>query len=163
VPAKFAEGKLEDQVPMRVMLMSLGALVGLAAWFVGDTLLLHSPGWGEPMDVGQGLVSHEVLNWPADSDGGNPAPAAYLAYFAFLFLLPRWWRQTEYTRSVRLSLWSVVMVIGCAWLLHIFWWFPQPTGMMLAGVMAVATQLASPWMPPSRRRALAAEIEGGVA
>jgi hypothetical protein len=162
VPSKFAEGKLEDQVPMRLMLMSLGALVGLAGWFVGDALLLHSPGWGEPIDVGHGLLSHEMLGWPATDEGANPPPAAYLAYFAFLFLLPRWWRQTEFTRSGRLSLWWVFVAVGWAWLLHIFWWFPQPIGIMAAGVIAVATQLASPWMPPSRRRALAAEIEGGV-
>jgi hypothetical protein len=162
VPSKFAEGKLEDQVPMRVMLMSFGALVGLAGWFVGDTLLLHSPGWGEPIDVGHGLLSHEMLGWPATDEGANPPPAVYLAYFAFLFLLPRWWRQAEYTRSGRLSLWWVFVAVGWAWLLHIFWWFPQPIGIMAAGVIAVATQLASPWMPPSRRRALAAEIEGGV-
>ncbi len=162
VPAKFAEGKLEDQVPMRLTLLSLGALVGLAAWFVGDTLLLHSPGWGDPLDFGRGLLSHETLDWPAANEAANPAIAAYLAYFAFLFLVPRWWRLAEYTRSGRLSLWCVFVCVGWAWLLHIFWWFPQPTGMMLAGVIAVSTQLASPWMPPSRRRALAAEIEGGV-
>jgi hypothetical protein len=50
----------------------------------------------------------------------------------------------------------------CAWLLPVVIWFPQPAGMMLAGTIALATQLASPWMPPSRRRALSAEIERGA-
>ena len=49
-----------------------------------------------------------------------------------------------------------------AWVLHLFWWFPQPTGMMAAGVIATATQLASPWMPPSRRRALSEMSEQTV-
>ena len=79
-----------------------------------------------------------------------------------LFVLPRWWRQTEFTRSGRMSLWWVLVCIGWGWLLHFLWWFPQPQGLMAAGVIALATQLASPWMPPSRRKALAAEIEGGV-
>jgi hypothetical protein len=162
VPSKFAEGRLEDHVPLRLALLSLGALVGLAGWFIGDALLLKSPGWGEPVDVGHGLLSHEMLNWPASGEGANPAPAVYLSYFAFLFLLPRWWRQTECTRTSRLSLWWVFASVGWAWLLHIFWWFPQPTGILAAGIIATATQLASPWMPPSRRRALAAEIEEGV-
>jgi hypothetical protein len=162
VPSKFVEGKLEDHVPLRIALLSLGALVGLAGWFIGDMLLLKSPGWGEPVDVHHGLLSHELLGWPASSEGANPSPAVYLSYFAFLFLLPRWWRQTECTRSSRLSLWWVFAAVGWAWLLHIFWWFPQPTGLMAAGVIATATQLASPWMPPSRRRALAAEIDEGV-
>jgi hypothetical protein len=162
VPSKFTEGKLEDHMPMRIGLTALGALVGLAAWFVGDTLLLHSPGWGEPVDVGHGLLSHEMLGWPATEEGANPAPAIYLAYFAFLFVLPRWWRQTELIRNSRLSLWWVFVAAGWAWLLHIFWWFPQPLGIMAAGVIAVATQLASPWMPPSRRKALAAQIDEGT-
>jgi hypothetical protein len=162
VPSKFVEGKLEDYVPMRIALMSLGAAVGLAGWFIGDALALKSPGWGEPMDVGHGLLSHEMLGWPASGEGANPAPPVYLAYFAFLFLLPRWWRQTECTRTSRLSVWWILVSMGWAWLLHIFWWFPQPTGILAAGIIAASTQLASPWMPPSRRRALAAEVDQGV-
>jgi hypothetical protein len=92
----------------------------------------------------------------------NPSLPVYIAYFAFLFLLPRWWRQTEFTRDRRMSLWWITVCVGWAWLLHIFWWFPQPTGMLAAGVIAMATQLASPWMPPSRRRALSVEVEGGA-
>jgi hypothetical protein len=162
VPSKFAEGKLEDYMPMRIALLLLGAVVGMAGWFIADALLLKSPGWGEPVDVGHGLLSHEMLGWPATAEGVNPTPAVFLAYFAFLFLLPRWWRQTECTRATRLSLWWVFVSMGWAWLLHIFWWFPQPTGILAAGIIAAATRLASPWIPPSRRRALAAEIEGGL-
>src|SRR6201999_2178135 len=58
VPSKFVEGKLEDQVPMRITLMLLGALLGLIAWGVADGLMLNMPGWREPIDVGRGLVSH---------------------------------------------------------------------------------------------------------
>ncbi len=161
VPAKFAEGKLEDQAPMRITLLLLGALVGVAAWLVSDALMLKTPGWHEPVDVGRGLVTHEMLGWQTVKDGANPAIAVYVAYFAFLFLVPRWWRQTEYTRGVRVSLWCVIVCVGWAWLLHIFWWFPQPLGMMAAGAMALATQLASPWMPPSRRREVSLEMDGG--
>jgi hypothetical protein len=162
VPAKFAEGKLEDQVPMRLSLLLCGAVVGAAAWLLGNTLLLHSPGWGEPVDVGHGLLSHEMLGWPSTNELANPSLPVYVAYFAFLFLLPRWWRQTEFTRDRRMSLWWVTVCVGWAWLLHVFWWFPQPTGMLAAGVIAMSTQLASPWMPPSRRRALSSEVEGGA-
>jgi serine/threonine protein kinase len=161
IPAKFAEGKLEDQAPMRLTLFSLGALVGLSAWFVGDMLLLKSPRWGEPVDVGQGLITHEMLGL---STGASNVPnfTCYVAYFAFLFLIVRWWRQAEFTRKTRMSLWSVLICVLMAWVLHIFWWFPQPTGMMAAGVIAMSTQLASPWMPPSRRRALSEQIDQAV-
>jgi hypothetical protein len=154
IPSKFVEGKLEDQVPMRITLMLLGALLGVVAWFVADSLLLSMPSWREPVNVNEGLISHEILRWPKTSEGINPNAAVYISYFAFLFLLPRWWRQTEYTRRIRMSLWGVVTCVFTAWLLHIFWWFPQPAGMLAAATIALSTQLASPWMPPSKRRTI---------
>lgn len=154
VPAKFAEGKLEDHVPMRLSLMLLGALVGVVAWAIADELMLKSPGWHEPVQVDHSLLTHTVLGWPTVQNNTNPPIAVYIAYFAFLFVVLRWWRQAEYTRSSRLSLWSVFTSVFMAWLLHIFWWFPEPIGMVLAGVISVATQLASPWMTPSKRKAI---------
>jgi hypothetical protein len=160
IPTKFIEGKLEDQIPMRITLLTLGAIVGLISWGIGEALMLKTPGWNEPVDVVHGLISQEMLGWPKSNGvAPNPGLAVYIAYFSFLFLLPRWWRQAEYTRTARLSLWTVIVCISCAWLLHVFWWFPQPNGMLLAGVIAVSTQLASPWMPPSRRRALGEYVE----
>jgi hypothetical protein len=154
VPSKLVEGKLEEQIPMRFTLMLLGALVGVAAWFIADAFVLKMLGAHEPFQFREGLVSHEMLRWPRITDGSNPPIQVYVAYFAFLFLLPRWWRMTEYTRGARLSLWCVISCVFASWLLQLFWWFPQPQGMIIAGVMTLATQLASPWMPPSKRRAI---------
>jgi serine/threonine protein kinase len=159
IPSKFAEGKLEDQVPMRITLMLLGALLGIVAWGVGDALFLQMAGWREPIDAGRGLISQEMLGWPRITDGSNPPVHVYISYFAFLFVLPRWWRQTEFTRATRMSLWCVIACVFTAWLLHIFWWFPQPIGMITAAIIAVSTQLASPWMPPSQRRSLTETID----
>jgi hypothetical protein len=159
IPTKFAEGKMEDHVPMRITMLMLGALVGMAGWFLGDALLLQTPNWGDPMSVDRGLLSDEMFKWARPIPGANPSLAVYVAYFAFLFLLLRWWRNAEYTRNTRLSMWSVVVCIFWAWLLQFFWWFPQPMGMMAAGVIAFSTQLASPWLPPSRRRTLSGEME----
>jgi hypothetical protein len=166
IPAKFTEGQIEDHVPMRLVMALLGGLVGAAAWGVGDALLVNLPRAYEPIDAGWGLVSHEVLRWDQPPRpnvlAGNPSFAAYVAFFATLFVVVRWWRRAEYIRPVRLSLWSVAGSAFAAWLVHLFWWFPQPAGMMVAGTIAMAAQLASPWMPPSRRRAVSEEIESGV-
>ncbi len=158
VPAKFAEGKLEDQVPMRITLLALGALVGLAAWTLASVLLIQVPSMGDGVfDIRRGLVSQEMLGRGAAVD-----IADYMTYFAMLFLVPKWWRQGESTRTSRLSLWTVIVCVFWAWLLHLGWRFPQPPGMMVAAVVAISTQLASPWMPPSRRRALSGDIEQTV-
>jgi hypothetical protein len=157
IPSKFTEGKVEDQVPMRVTLLLLGGLVGLAAWGLSEALLVQIPSQHNLQDS-PGIISHELLNWSKPAAGVNPSVAAYATYFAFLFMIMRWWRQAEYTRDSRLSLWRVVMAVFCAWLVHVFWAFPQPAGMMVAGVIAFTTQLASPWLPPSQRRVLSADI-----
>jgi eukaryotic-like serine/threonine-protein kinase len=162
IPSKFVEGKLEDQVPMRITLMLLGALLGLVAWGVAEGLMTRMPSWSEPIDIGRGLVSHEMLGWIKGSPGSNPPAAAYVAYFAFLFGVPRWWRQTEYTRATRMSLWCVISCVFIAWLVQIFWWFPQPIGMIAAAIIAISTQLASPWMTPSQRRAISESAEQAV-
>jgi hypothetical protein len=163
VPSKFVEGKLEDHVPMRITLLLLGALLGLIAWGVAEGLMIHPTTWREPISVGSGLISHEMLGWAKFSNGLNPTAAIYVSYFAFLLLLPRWWRQTEYTRSTRMSLWTVICCVFIAWLLQFFWWFPQPMGMIAAAIISLATQLASPWMPPSQRRAISEAAEQAVA
>jgi hypothetical protein len=159
VPSKFFEGKLEDHAPIRISLLLLGTFVGVAAWWLGDVLMLKMPGWHHPVDLGSGIITQKMLGWPESTDGGNAPLAIYVAYFAFLFLVPRWWKQTEYTRSSRLSLWTAFTCAGWAWLLHMFWWFPQPLGVMVAGVMALSIQLTSPWMPPSKRKALSGAPE----
>ncbi len=160
LPTKFVEGKVEDQGPLRVLMLTLGGLVGAAAWLLSDALLVQLPVAGEPINAGRGLISGDWLGWAPH--GTNPSLAMYVTYFAFLFVLPRWWRQAEFTRNQRLSLWSVVVCVFWAWLLQFFWQFPQPAGMLVAGVTAFATQLASPWLPPSRRRALSEEVEQTV-
>jgi len=161
VPTKFTEGKIEDQVPLRVMLMLLGGAVGLAAWGLAEAMIVEVPNLRDIVPARQetAIVSHKMLGWDWPQDGANPSLAVFVTYFAFLFLLLRWWRQAEYTRSSRMSLWSVAMCVFWAWLLQLFWWFPQPAGMMVAGVIAFATQMASPWLPPSGRRALSEEAD----
>jgi hypothetical protein len=159
IPTKFTEGKLEDQGPMRIMLLAFGGLVGVAAWALAGAMLVQVPGGSEPLDANWGFVSHEMLEWSLPARGASPSLAMFVTYFAFLFVVLRWWRQAEFTRNQRLSLWAVAACVFWAWLMQFFWQFPQPAGMLVAGVTAFATQLASPWLPPSRRRALAGEVD----
>lgn len=159
VPTKFSEGRLEDQGPIRITLLVLGGFVGAAAWGLADALIVQVPSVGEPIGANWGMLSHEMLKWNLSPGGASASLPMYVTYFAFLFVILRWWRQAEYTRNQRLSLWSIVVCVGWAWLLQFFWAFPQPAGMLVAGVTAFATQLASPWLPPSRRRALVEQVE----
>jgi serine/threonine protein kinase len=162
IPSKFFEGRLEDQVPMRVSLLLLGTVVGVSAWLMGGAVMLKIAEWRQPMQVDRGLLTQHMLSWPLPYNGGNPTLPAYLAYFAFLFVVPRWWKQTEFTRNSRVSLWTLIVAGGWAWLLHLLCLFPQPLGIMTATVISFATQLASPWMPPSQRRAFTEAPDNAV-
>ena len=43
LPAKFAEGRVEDQAPMRFIQLITGSLVGMAAWGLAEMLILTLP------------------------------------------------------------------------------------------------------------------------
>jgi hypothetical protein len=161
-PGQLAEGQMEDHTPLRFMQLLLGAVIGVAAWSLADSLFLSLP------------TSHDVAPGPTDSvfgeifrdryapmDSGyhsglvQPRAGMYAAYFAFLFVILRWWRLAEWTRSTRVSVWTIAWCGFIAWGMTFFWWFPQPIGLMMAVIMAFTVQLSSPWLSPSRRRELA--------
>lgn len=168
VPAKFTEGWLEDQAPRRFTQLVLGALVGVVAWGLADLLLVAVP-WSDLAGIGPGaglfnellgLKGHLQLGkWPISAGSRSTLPV-YAAYFGLLFVILAWWRQADYLREMRVSLWSVFWCALVAWGLHFLWWFPQPLGWLLAAAISFTVQLSSPWLSTGRRRELM-EREGG--
>lgn len=162
IPSKLAEGKVEDQAPLRFAQLVLGAVVGLLAWSIADGLELALPAWGGAGIGPADSLMHDTFSSVADGDlrkefgsGTVHLPLQICtAYFAFLFVILAWWRQAEFSRTSRVSVWTIIWCGLVAWILHFVWWFPQPVGFLLVGVIAFTVQLASPWMPPSQRRAL---------
>jgi serine/threonine protein kinase len=168
VPAKLSEGKVEDQAPLRFIQLLSGAFVGVLAWVIADWLMLPLMQWNSMGTwPNESLMSGTVglANISRDQIGTTqPLPLQmFAAYFAFLFVLVAWWEQTEATRSIRVNIWNIAWCGLVAWLLHFIWWFPQPLGLLIAAIMAFTLQFASPWISPSRRRAIAEQAEQGVA
>ena len=159
IPARLTEGKVEDQAPLRFAQLVSGALVGVMAWGIAEVLKLQMPWSNMGIRPGDSWMDEALgLSYLGQANGVELVRLplqAYAAYFAFLFVLLAWWRQAEVTRPSRVNLWLVAWCGFVAWLLHFVWWFPQPIGMLLAGVIAFTIQLSSTWMPPSRRQALA--------
>lgn len=169
IPAKLAEGKVEDQAPLRFIQLLSGAVVGMLAWAIAGWLMLPLLQWNS-----MGTWPNESLMASTVGLGGLGRNHDYAetvrlplqmftAYFAFLFVLVAWWEQTEATRGIRVNLWSIFWCGLVAWLLHFIWWFPQPLGMLIAAVMAFTLQFASSWLSPSKRRAIVEQAEQGVA
>jgi hypothetical protein len=165
VPGQLAEARMEDHAPLRFIQLLLGAIVGLVSWAVAQSLYLEIPASNDFSPGPRDSIASEIFDQRYDAvqqayDSGavQMPPAMFAAYFAFFFLVLRWWRLAESTRSSRVSLWLTAWTAFVGWALTFFWWFPQPTGLMLAAVIAFTVQLSSPWISPSRRRELAQKV-----
>ncbi|MBA4106606.1 MAG: hypothetical protein C0485_12685 [Pirellula sp.] len=162
VPSQLIEGRLEDHAPLRFFNLLAGALVGVAAWMIADSVYVSLPASNDFSPSPNDTLFHEMFGWNVDgihaayNAGSVIVPLTmYVAYFAFLFVAMRWWRLAEWTRPSRVSLWSIAFAGFIGWALTFLWWFPQPTGMLLAAAIAFTVQLSSPWLSPSQRRELA--------
>jgi hypothetical protein len=146
IPSKYWEGMRGEPMLRRFVLMVIGMGVGLAAFGIGDMLMVSLP--GIEFDP---AFNHKL---PANfySLDGRPLMLAYIASFGTLFLLMRWWRQPDPLRETRLSLWSVAVSILAACLATVAWLFPHPWLPMAAATISVSVQLASPWNFPCKRK-----------
>ncbi len=159
---RFGEGRFEDQVPLRTLMLASGLLVGIVAYGMSSVLLIGVPLEGDFCVSPSDTVLRQLIAVPAsDSVGASHPGLAYtdfatsLIYFALLFVAIRWYRMGEYVRESRFSLWRMSVVVVGAWLLHLVCWYPQPTGLLVAAIVAASVQLCSPWLRPSERKQLA--------
>jgi len=146
VPAKFWEGTQGENVLRRFTMMVIGLGVGLAAYGIAGALMVHLP-------AGPGFPEAPQYRLPPSfyAPDGHPLAMAYMASFGTLMLVLRWWRQADPLRSVRLSLWSLLVTVIVAAVVAGLWHFPQPWLVMVAATISVAVQLASPWQHPRAR------------
>jgi hypothetical protein len=129
-------------------MMVLGLLMALMAYGLFSSLMVKLP---YHHDVTLPSFASQDMQRNFYDAGGDPLPLAFLAYFSFLFLVPRWWVQADPLRSTRLSLWSTAVCVFWSAALNLFWPFPQPWGMMLAATISIAVQLSSVWLTPQQR------------
>jgi serine/threonine protein kinase len=146
IPGKIWEGRQGDPIIRRFVFLIIGLAVGAAAYALFAGMLVRLPNEVD-WDLNR---PHRSLEQLYDSQG-SPLLMAFMTYFGFLFLVPRWWRQTDPLRRVRLSLFFTAVVGFWAWVLHQFWPFPQPWGVMLAITISIAVQLSSRWILPQER------------
>lgn len=145
IPCKAWEGRRGDAALRRFVLLLSGLGVGLFASAVHTflTFRLPDPTVFLPPDPELTTTARYQLPETFYLDG-SPRTVAYVACFATLFLLLRWWRQADPLRPVRLSLWSILVCAVIAGFVASAWHFPQPWLVMVAAVVSVSIQLASP-------------------
>jgi hypothetical protein len=144
-PSKFWEPSRGEPMLRRFLLMVIGLAMGLVAFATATYLKVELP-----HDRGFGEIGY---NLPAAFYGadGSPLLAAYVAALGTLFVLLRWWRQTDPLRSTRLSVWAMIVSTLAAWLVAAVWLFPQPWLPMVACSMSASVQLAGRWLNPRQR------------
>jgi hypothetical protein len=143
---KFWEGDPGDHFSRRFAMLAVGLAIGLAAFVASEVFVVN-------------LLDHDEWTVHTWSDGqlvdklytsdGAPMLAAFLLYFAGLFVVLRWWTQMDPLRRTRLSIWATATCVLWAWIMHMFCRFPQPWGFVVAATISVSVQLAAPWI--SRR------------
>ncbi len=138
VPSKFWEGTPGEPILRRFALLCVGLALGFAALGLAEALVVDLP-------------ESESFSPRSHPQAGIAREALFVAYFAFLLPVLRWWRQADPLRGSRFSLWWTIVCVGWALLLSMAWPFPQPWGMMAAAAIAVSVQLAAPWVDPRRR------------
>lgn len=159
----LSEAYFEDEyLPRRAMLLCAGLLIGFVAYSLAGNL-------GVPVNPEMTMsrndtVAHELdiqdsQNISINGDFATIPRSASIMYFGLMFVLFRWWKHADYLRRKRVGLWSIAFLMALVWLTSIFAWYPQPTGFLLAGGIALATQIASPWLSTSKRIELARKAQ----
>lgn len=121
IPSKlWAPGAGDDSWTRRLMHMALGFGVGiLALWLDGYELpapwrpstqleVLHP--WQGGQDTSEALRRSWFGTIYARENTSMPIIACYLSFFGLMFLVLRWWKITDPSRSKRLSFFSVIAV-----------------------------------------------------
>jgi hypothetical protein len=152
VPSKLWLRRVQDSLGRRLVLMSLGLLVGLEAlWLDGHELsvLLSA----QPQAVATpppGAAGPMGGHWPFHrwAQPDVPVAACYLSYFGLAFFVLRWWKLTERRRPKRFSLFAVLAAAFWGLVLFVLWPGSQATvGVVTLVMAAVIVQLVSPWEP----------------
>jgi hypothetical protein len=143
---------LEDSWTRRLVLMCCGFGVGLLAlWLDGYALPLP---WSPTGQV------DSLQPW-AGPEGGErnlftslyhenrsmPLLACYLGYFGLMFLVLRWWKNTEPTRGRRVSLKPLIATVFWGYILLFL--LPSAsqrhTALVAMATAAIVVQFVSPW------------------
>lgn len=151
--AKFWEADEGESLRRRFVLLVAGLITGVAAFAASQFLGVQVT---DDLVV-QTLPAVAVSAGWTSANGALTLPA-FLIYFGGMFGIAKWWLQADPLRTSRVSLWATAGCIFWAWLVHVFWAFPQPWGFMFAATTSIAVQLAAPWMRPAERVKIREEV-----
>jgi eukaryotic-like serine/threonine-protein kinase len=140
------ERRDEDGLMFRFTLLTVGLGVGAAGYGLSEFLQVP---WG---NVTYFQRDSEPRTWPRFHSGLAPLLPAFMAYFAMLMGLVKWWRQSDILRKHRFSVFSVLWAILAAVILSGFVFFPTPWCLIVAGATSLVLQMSTPWIDSKQER-----------
>jgi hypothetical protein len=155
LPAKIWEGSGPETFKRRLIATAMGAAVGACAWWIGEALYV-SPAVESVFGGrrGDGGLFRQVANLRLVSASQGPTLAGYVAFFASLFVLRRWWWQADAFRPNKFRIRSWIWSGAVAFFVPALFAFPQGWGVAWALAISAAVQLSAPWIPAKDRLAL---------
>jgi hypothetical protein len=146
--SKLWEGTHGEPVLRRFAMLVVGLGLGAGSFGLDQLLMVRLPFQN----------SIRPAQWHVDWDfynrlDGAPHLEAYLAYFGLMFFLVPWWRQADPLRPARVSFGSLARTLVVAVSLNLICPFPQPWGTIVATIISLSVQLASPSMAKTHRLA----------
>jgi serine/threonine protein kinase len=139
VPSKALEGHSIEPTIKRLLFLGVGVLLGVIGLLFGQWVHLGQLPLWTSKDFGPAFTPVASLL------DGQQEPLRYMSYFGLLFLANGWWKLTARDRKSRFRLWPtlVATLIGAA--LFPFWPYNQPYGIAVVALIAIVSQLVSPW------------------
>lgn len=153
--------RFEDRLPLRGLNTLAGLAVGFGAFAIASTLGLDLPRAADasihPNDsVMKELFGFDLYASSARNQQTIAVPvAASMVYFGIVFFVLRWWNTIDVVRHRRIGFWSIGWIALVAWMLTLVSYYPQPIGVTTIALIALSAKAASPWLPPSKREAIA--------
>jgi hypothetical protein len=143
IPAKFWPERRSDSWSRRVVMLVLGGLVGVGAWWLD--------GWnvGATTDTDSGPSLVNFLPGPGVNE------AAYFSYYGLAFFSMRWWRMAARRRAHRFSFAPILAAAFWGVLLYVLVRPWPSSGVLVLALAAAVVQLVSPWdapPPPAAKR-----------
>ncbi len=144
--SKLWEGKKGEQILRRSATMVVGLGVGAASFGLERLLMVQLP-FQQPMRPAPWHVNWSFYNHL----DGAPHFEAYLVYFGLLFFVVPFWRQANRFRRSRVKIGSLALTLTVAMLLNLICPFPQPWGAIVAGIVSLSVQVATPLVTKTNR------------
>jgi eukaryotic-like serine/threonine-protein kinase len=149
VPTKLWEGIGTENTSRRIVSTALGAAVGACAFWLHQSLFVETT-----FESAFPGIFDRVGSFPLLTSSRQPTLAGYVAMFATLFGLRRWWWLADSFRPKRFRIVSIVWTSMIAAMIPALFVFPQAWAVCWGGAITLVVQLATPWVEPKSRQAL---------